>query len=133
MEEAEYLCDRVAIIDKGEILVVDTIDDLKDRVGQDLITLTCSECAAFEKQLNKESWVTSVTKKEKGLRLSVEKGEEKIPHLIEIAGSHKVTITSINLRKPTLDDVFLHYTGREMRDQDAENPMKMAARMHGRR
>lgn len=132
MEEAEYLCDRVAIIDKGKILVVDTIENLKNKVGQDLITLTCTKCPSFEKILKTKDWVTNIQKRESTLRISVIKGEEKIPLLIDLARSHDVTISSINLRKPTLDDVFLHYTGREIRDQQAENPMKRMARMHRR-
>ena len=62
------------------------------------------------------------------LTLGVEKGEEKIPVIIEIAHSLGIKIKSINLRKPTLDDVFLSYTGRTMRDDEPEHPWKKFAR-----
>ena len=67
------------------------------------------------------------------LTMGVEKGDEKIPLIIEIAQSLKLRIKSIDVRKPTLDDVFLHYTGRMMRDEEPEKPMKMHARMYNRR
>jgi ABC-2 type transport system ATP-binding protein len=53
--------------------------------------------------------------------MGVEKGDEKIPLIIEISQSEKIRIKSISVRKPTLDDVFLHYTGRTMRDQEKTN------------
>jgi len=133
MDEADYLCDRVGIIDKGKILVIDTTQNLKNSVGNDVITLSCSELDKFTKRLEKEDWIKNIKRHDLHLTLGVEKGEEKIPAIFEIAHKLKIKIKSISVRKPTLDDVFIHFTGRTMRDQEPENPMKEMAKFYQRR
>jgi ABC-2 type transport system ATP-binding protein len=133
MDEADHLCDRVGIIDKGKILVIDSTKNLKNSIGHDVITLSCDDQSKLHDRLLKESWIQNVKKHDTSLTMGVEKGDEKIPVIIEIAQSLNLKIKSIDVRKPTLDDVFLHYTGRMMRDEEPENPMKMHARMFNRR
>jgi ABC-2 type transport system ATP-binding protein len=133
MDEADYLCDRVGIIDKGKILVINTIKNLKNSVGNDVITLSCSELNRFTKRLEKEDWIKNIKPHDLHLTLGVEKGEEKIPVIFEIAHALKIKIKSISVRKPTLDDVFLHFTGRTIRDQEPESSMKEMARFYNRR
>lgn len=122
MDEADFLCDHIAIIDHGKILVIDMVDSLKKSVGNDVITLSCSECSTLQKRLEKESWVSNITPHGAFLTLGVERGEEKIPVIFDIARTVNVTISSVAVRGPTLDDVFLYYTGRSMREQDHEAP-----------
>ena len=124
MDEADYLCDRVGIIDHGKILIIDSISTLKNSIGNDVITLSCSDLETLTKRLKKESWINNIKQHDSFLTLGVKKGEEKIPKIIEIAQSLKLQITSISVRKPTLDDVFLHFTGRTMRNQETTNQMK---------
>lgn len=125
MDEADHLCDRVGIIDHGKILVIDSTHNLKNSVGDDLITLSSTDDDNLLKRLKEESWIKNTKKEEAYLILSVEKGEEKIPVIIEIAQSLNIKIKSISVRKPTLDDVFLSFTGRTIRDQDlTETPLK---------
>jgi ABC-2 type transport system ATP-binding protein len=133
MDEADYLCDRVGIIDHGKILVIDSTENLKNTIGNDVITLSCSQVDQLKKRLQKEPWITNIKQHDSSLTLGVKKGEEKIPLIIEIAQSLKLRIKSISVRKPTLDDVFLSFTGRTMRDQEPENPLKEIARFHARR
>jgi len=133
MDEADYLCDRVGIIDHGKILVIDTTENLKSSIGNDVITLSCSNFDKLTKRLKSESWIKNVKQHDSYLTLGVEKGEEKIPLIIEIAQSQDIKIKSISVRKPTLDDVFLYFTGRSMRDTEAENPLKDMIRFHPRR
>ena len=133
MDEAEYLCDRVGIIDRGKIIIIDSTTNLKNSVGNDVITLTCSDTEKLKKKLADQSWIKNIKQHDSFLTLGVKKGEEKIPTVIEIAQTLKIKITSISVRKPTLDDVFLHFTGRTMRDQEPESPMKQIARFHGGR
>ena len=128
MDEADYLCNRVGIIDKGKILVIDTTTNLKKSIGNDVITLSCNEINKLQKRLEEESWIKNIKKHDSLLTLGVEKGEEKIPIIIELAQSIGIKIKSINLRTPTLDDVFLYYTGRTIREQEAEHPWKGLAR-----
>jgi ABC-2 type transport system ATP-binding protein len=136
MDEADYLCDRIGIIDHGKILVIDKVDTLKKSVGNDVITLTCSDTIRLRQRLEKETWISNITAHVSGLTFGVERGEEKIPMIFEIARKANVTITSIDVRRPTLDDVFLYYTGRSIREQDFETPTTKATksgRFHLRR
>jgi len=133
MDEADYLCDRVGIIDHGKILVIDSTANLKNSIGKDVITLSCSNLNKLVKRLKTESWIKNVKQHDSFLTLGVEKGEEKIPIVIEIAQSQNIRIKSISVRKPTLDDVFLYFTGRSIRDQEPKNPLKETARFHPRR
>ena len=133
MDEAEMLCDRVGIIDRGTILVMDTIHHLKNAVGKDVITLTCPQMARLRKRLEKETWITNMKDYDSSLTLGVEKGEEKIPLIIEIARMEQATITSISVRKPTLDDVFVSYTGKTIRDKETTSPVPLPRhRLHSR-
>lgn len=132
MEEADYLCDRVGIIDRGKILIIDSTDNLKNSVGNDVITLSCSDMPSLIKRLGGESWIKNIKQHDSFLTLGVEKSEEKIPVVFDIARALNITITSISVRKPTLDDVFLHYTGRTMREQEPETKLKESIRLQNR-
>jgi ABC-2 type transport system ATP-binding protein len=131
MDEADFLCDRIGIIDHGKILVIDTVDSLKKSVGHDVITLSCSDIPQLQKRLDQESWVSNITPHASFLTLGVERGEEKIPTIFDIARTINVSISSVDVRKPTLDDVFLYYTGRSMREQNPETPVSKAIKPSG--
>ncbi len=133
MEEADALCDRVGIIDRGRILVMDTIKDLKNSVGNDVITLSCTNMNKLSKRLEEENWINDVKIYDSSLTLGVEKGEEKIPVIIELARSLEIKIKSISVRKPTLDDVFLLYTGRKIQEETVNHVPKMPPMFYGRR
>ncbi len=128
MDEADQVCDRVGIIDRGKLLVIDSTENLKNSVGNDVITLSSSNMDKLVKRLEKESWIKKTKIHDSFLTVGVEKGEEKIPVVIEIAQSLGIKIKSISLRKPTLDDVFLSYTGRTMRDEEPEHHWKKYVR-----
>jgi ABC-2 type transport system ATP-binding protein len=131
MDEADFLCDRIGIIDHGKILVMDTVDILKKSVGHDVIMLSCSDNEALQKRLEKEPWVSNITPHASFLTLGVERGEEKIPTIFDIARTINVSISSVDVRKPTLDDVFLYYTGRSMREQNLEAPRNRTKKSRG--
>ncbi|HER45751.1 MAG TPA: ATP-binding cassette domain-containing protein, partial [Thermoplasmatales archaeon] len=117
MDEADFLCEHIGIIDHGKIMVMNTVDVLKKSVGNDVITLVCSDSSALIQRLSQESWISKITPYGSFLTLGVERGEEKIPVIFDIARAVNVSISSIDVRKPTLDDVFLYYTGRRIREQ----------------
>ena len=124
MDEADYLCDRIGIIDHGKILVIDSTENLKNSIGNDVITLSCSNLDKLVKILKKESWVKKAKQHDSFLTIGVERGEEKIPKIFEIAQSQDIKIKSISVGIPTLDDVFLYFTGRSIRDQETANQQK---------
>ena len=133
MEEADYLCQRVAIIDFGKIIVQDRPDNLKNNLGGDVISIeSVPEKRSFE-VFSKLSWVKKIKLHNGIINLNVDRGENKIALLIKIDQKEEgFEIKSVNLRKPTLEDVFLHFTGRTIREKEANqnerNKMMMRRR-----
>lgn len=121
MDEADNLCNRIGIIDHGKILVMDTIKNLKKSIGNDVITLSSTDNQKLLTELKQKEWVKKTETYDHRLSLGVEQGDEKIPIIIELAQQHEIKIKSISVRRPTLDDVFISYTGRTMRDEQTSN------------
>lgn len=113
MEEAEN-CDRIAIIDNGVIVALDTPERLKQKVGGDVITIHSPNPNQLKVEIRKRYQIEAQEIKD-GLRLEVSNGASLIPSL---AADFRGLISSINLRQPTLDDVFLKLTGRAIRDEE---------------
>ncbi|HEY5531979.1 MAG TPA: ATP-binding cassette domain-containing protein [Candidatus Anoxymicrobiaceae bacterium] len=118
MEEAEH-CDRIAIIDLGNIIALDTPADLKDQVGGDVIKIKTADDEAGERRL-REMYpdLEMLNDPECKLCFEMEKGEEFIPELIRNFGTK---IISVSVHRPTLDDVFLKLTGKEIRDEGSDD------------
>jgi ABC-2 type transport system ATP-binding protein len=114
MDEAEN-CDRIAVIDNGKIIALDTPDKLKAMVGGDMVTITSSAPEQVAEQITENLGLTALEQGSK-LILEVSDGESFLPRLMR---SVDVPIDSISVRRPTLDDVFMKLTGRTMRDETA--------------
>jgi ABC-2 type transport system ATP-binding protein len=114
MDEAEH-CDRIAIMDRGEIVVLDTPDALKASVGADRVVLGTDDDTAALAAL-RERFGIEATTAEGAVTFHVESGEAFVPRLFAELG---VGITSVTVARPTLDDVFLRYTGSTIRDAEA--------------
>ena len=134
MEEAEH-CDRIAIIDVGNIIALDTPEELKSMVGGDIIKLVTVDDEQAEVEVNRKYPDIEMIPDPDCFCFEVEKGEEFIPGFIR---DFDVEILAINVHRPTLDDVFLKLTGKEIRDEGADaladlrTGLKMGSRM-GRR
>lgn len=120
IEEADKLCDRVAIIDKGKIIALDNPENLKKMVGEDVVSLTVNDPERLIDELALEE-IRKIVRIEDRLELSVVKGEIMIPRIVEIAQKVGVEVKAVSLRKPTLEDVFIHLTGREIREEGGKN------------
>ena len=129
MEEADALCSRIAIIDNGKILVIDAPDSLKNSIGNDLLNIKASDLQGLETIMKEQPWVKGINNHNSLVRIGVSHGEEKIPLTINLAQSAGIQINSISIRKPTLEDVFLHYTGKTIREEDVSNIDRIRARM----
>ncbi|MGZ4902801.1 MAG: ATP-binding cassette domain-containing protein [Halobacteriota archaeon] len=120
MDEADKLCDRIAIIDHGKIVALDTPENLKRDVGGDVVILTVpSGTERLKVELERLPFVKSAQSVDSTLRLSVENGETAIPIFMDVARQEGISVPSIALHEPTLEDIFIKYTGREIRTQEA--------------
>jgi len=128
MEEADYLCDRVGIIDYGKILVIDEPSKLKNQIGSDIITINCSDTDLCSNILKTEDWIEKIKIHGSNITISTTEIEKRLPTLLKLAEKNDIEIKSIDIRKPTLEDVFLYYTGRKIREQDASNSDQLRRR-----
>lgn len=136
MDEADEVCGRVAIIDGGKIIASGTPKQLKDGLGGDIISLECKNADLCEKTLAELKWVKEAKRHDCFVGIRVESGEQKIPKLLALMESKGIAVDSVSLRKPSLDDVFMHYTGRTIREEEAKpkDAMRMMRKAggHGR-
>jgi ABC-2 type transport system ATP-binding protein len=131
MDEAEH-CDRIAIIDHGKIVAIDTPEALKASVGKDRVQIQTADDDAAIKELADMFGIEAAIH-EGAVTFSVESGEEFVPQLFARLG---VPIRSVSVSRPSLDDVFMSYTGTTIRDAEAsgtDHMRQMAARFRGRR
>ncbi len=122
MDEAEH-SDRIAVIDYGRIVGLDTPDGLKRGVGGDVITLQTDDAGAATAEI-RERYGIAATVAGEAVSLRVAHGEEFLPDFVRTLTR---PIRSIGLRRPTLDDVFLHLTGREIRDEGLDEHAALMA------
>ena len=117
LDEADALCDRILVIDYGRIVAGGTPDELKRRISGDLITLTVDgDPDAAKGLLAGLPGVRDISLEGRSLRLTVEHGEEALPGLLRALDGAGLGMQSIQLARPSLDDVFLTVTGRSLRD-----------------
>ncbi len=127
MDEAEN-CDRIAVIDHGEIVALDTPSGLKSAVGGDLITLSIADGQAAVDEL-RQRYSIAARASDGRVSFQVAHGEAFLPDFVR---AFSQPLEAISLRRPTLDDVFLHLTGREIRDPEAGNGDRVATGGGGR-
>jgi ABC-2 type transport system ATP-binding protein len=127
MDEADRLCGRIGIIDRGQIVALDTPENLKKRIGGDVITVKSPD---YNGKLSgiERPWIEKTDFYDGFFSAAVHDAEEHLSEMIEILIERKIKITSVSVHKPTLEDVFLHYTGRTIREEDAgaKDHMRMA-------
>jgi ABC-2 type transport system ATP-binding protein len=133
LEEADSLCDRVAIIDHGKIIVVGPPEELKHNLGGDVITLGIKEDVDVSELIRKVEHVKDVKKEDGVYRIKAEFGEITAPSIIEVLRKKGYTVTRLSLTEPTLNEVYLEYTGRSLRDSEESRENVMTQRMTMRR
>jgi ABC-2 type transport system ATP-binding protein len=122
MDEADILCDRIAIVDDGRIVVLDTPENLKRNLpAGDAVELVLEEGAeAPVEALRALPYVRTVVSEEQRLRLGVDRGAEAIPQLVGFLQEKGIRVASLTLHQQSLEDVFIHYTGRSIRTEEAK-------------
>jgi ABC-2 type transport system ATP-binding protein len=129
LEEADALCDRIAIIDHGKIIVVGTPTELKDSLGGDIITVAIKKDVDITGLVEKIEHVKEVKKENGSYMIKSENGEVTAPLIIEALRKEGHVVTRLSLTKPTLNEVYLQYTGRSMRDAEDSDRSLHAKRM----
>jgi ABC-2 type transport system ATP-binding protein len=125
MDEADRLCDRVAIIDFGKIKAEGTPDELKKQLGGDVITVKTKAINKLSKMASELGFVKSVNITTDAVKINLENGEEHITDVACAARDQGIPIESLMLHEPTLNDVFLYHTGREIREESPAIGMTM--------
>jgi ABC-2 type transport system ATP-binding protein len=123
MEEADSLCDRIGIIDYGKIQVIDSPQAMKNALGNEVITFTINDeekKSTLISKIKEIEYVKDISINQNGITVFSSKGTEVIPLIFQLSSGFGIKINSISLTQPSLDDVFISYTGRELRD-DSDN------------
>jgi ABC-2 type transport system ATP-binding protein len=131
MEEADKLCDRIAIVDHGTLVALGTPLELKQGVpGANVVEVHFDrETEEWQERLEKLDGVTSVQAQSAGFyRVLTSSGSKTTMQLVELAASLGETLTSLSVQNTTLDDVFVHYTGRQLRDETVKPIFTMPPR-----
>ncbi len=118
LDEADALCDRISIMDGGEIVADGTPENLKREISGDVVTLGVAGGIVEKARevLDREPYTRRSETVEAGVRLYVEAGNTSIPHMLRSLDAAGIEPTSIELHRPSLDDVFLAKTGRSLRE-----------------
>jgi len=125
LEEADSLCDRIAIIDHGRIIKVGTPEELKEGIGGDVIVVGVKEIEPdITNELSQIALVKDVKKNGNDYRIKADQGEEASPQIMDLVRSKGLHVTKISLTKPSLDEAYLELTGRSLREEET-NKMQM--------
>jgi ABC-2 type transport system ATP-binding protein len=130
MEEAE-VCDRIAIIDHGKIIALDTPEQLKKMVGGDVVSITTTDNESSRFDIE-HAFMMNVSEKENALYMTCSRGDTCIPELIRTLGDR---VLSVRIQRPTLNDVFLKLTGKSIREEgvSGNDSVRASIRAHRRK
>ena len=115
MDEADRLSDRIAIMDYGKIIALDTSSKLKETLEGDVITVKADNLEALLSLITEKMGFQKAKMVDDSLEITVQNGKSLLPRIVDMATQNKIYVESIRLREPNLEDVFLHYTGRTIR------------------
>jgi len=124
MEEADKLCDRIGIIDHGKIQAIDKPSTMKNALGDDRISFTLVDGIdkrdSLIKKIEEIDFVKEIKLKEDEITVFSSQSTDVIPRIFQISNDMKMKINTISLAQPTLDDVFISYTGHNLRDDNSQ-------------
>lgn len=126
MEEAEKLCDRIAIIDHGRILALDSPDNLKRALKGDVVLIKGDKIRVEE--VKKLGFVRKIKKENSCFKIIIENAARNLPELLRVAGK----VNHVEVKSPDLNDVFLHYTGRQIREEEGDSLEQMRIHIRAR-
>ena len=118
MDEAAALCDRVAVVDRGSVVACDTPGALTSRLGGDHVKVGVDDPQAARERIERFDWVETVAVVDGGVEAVVDSGERRVAPLLSAVGE-VASVSTVAVRKPTLEQVFLELTGRSLREEEA--------------
>ena len=137
LEEADNLCDRIGIIDQGRIMALDTPTTLKRSLGGDVIQMTVEGDMDFSPAIQGIPGILEVRKDSAEYRVKVLKGDTAMPAVLKAVNEAGGTVSTVSLQRPNMDQVFLEYTGRSLRDAEqsegGDRGQRFARAMHAQR
>ena len=127
MDEADRLSDRIAIMDYGKIIALDTPAKLKETLEGDVVIIKASNPDDIASLVTQKMGLTHTHVANGSVEVTVKNGKSMLPRIVDTATQDKIFIESISLREPNLEDVFLHYTGRTIRADSSREPHGISA------
>ncbi|MDD1747094.1 MAG: ATP-binding cassette domain-containing protein [Methanomassiliicoccales archaeon] len=128
LEEADNLCDRIGIIDRGRIMALDSPATLKRSLGGDVIQMSVDDDRDFTSVLQQVPGILEIKKEGSEYRVKVIKGDTAMPAVLKAINDAGGTVSSVTLQRPNMDQVFLEYTGRSLRDAEQTESSDMGKR-----
>ena len=116
MDEADRLCDRIGIMDHGKIVILDTPPKLKETLEGDVVVVRTNKVDELSQLVTKLLGFINEKIVDGALEITVRSGKTVMPRIMELATQNNIYVESLLLREPNLEDVFLHYTGRNIRE-----------------
>jgi ABC-2 type transport system ATP-binding protein len=133
MDEAEKLCNRIAFVDKGRLIALDVLENLKRLIPEgDLIEIgfdTIDERVVIA--IREKNLINSVEVKQQKLIISAKNGSKVLPEIVTIFENFSLPMTSISIHSPSLEDVFIYLTGRKLDDGNNETAQPLSGRRRG--
>ncbi len=120
MEEADRLCNRIAIVDHGNILVLDTPKNLKEKLGGETIIVETRNTSLYIEKMKEAGIARGIVIVGDEVKITVDDAHTILPRIMNIAAVNNIFIKSISVQEPQMDDVFLHYTGRAIRESGSK-------------
>lgn len=127
MDEADSLCKKIAIIDHGKIIVSDTPKKLKESIGGDVVTIRSKKSKEIYDAIS-APWIKHKEKRNGRVTFNLEDAEKHVAEIVAVCARKGIEIESLSIHEPTLEDVFLHYTGRQIREEEASPKAHMRMR-----
>jgi ABC-2 type transport system ATP-binding protein len=127
MDEADRLSDRIAIMDYGKIIALDTPSKLKETLEGDVVIIKAADPDGIVSIVTQKMGLTQTHVVNGAVEVTVKNGKSMLPRIVDTATQNKIFIESISLREPNLEDVFLHYTGRTIRADSSREPHGISA------
>ena len=120
IEEAEQLCDRVAIVDDGTIAAIDSPAALTASLGGDVVQLTVNgQLGDLETQLETSDWISEWTRSDADFRVTLDHADARIADLVHLADTAGVSIEAVDIHRPNLETVFLSLTGTTIKERES--------------